>query len=427
MFTDQVGSTATTAQRTPAERAQVAREHERLTAEVLRTCRGAILKDTGDGHFIEFPSCGDAVRCGALLQRRVRESNDAQPGHHLRFELHVGIDMGEVEVLENGDLRGNAANRAARVCSECPAGEVYFTDKVMRELHEREACTARVGSFQLKGVAQKVTIHRLVEWLGAPETTTNPFIWRAGITRGEDFFDRDREQRTLRTYLGGRQGCQVVGPRRIGKTSLLRQVERMAPQWESAAVAAYVDLQDARCSTLSGWLKQVCRGFGFAPAATTMAEFADDVDDMLREGRRPVLCLDEFEAFNGRAEFTRRFFSALRSCGQQGMSVVTASQKRLSELTDPGDPASSFYNTLPLLPLGPFPAAEEADFVALPRPGVSPFTPEEKQEILAFAKAHPLALQVACFQVLEAKDLGEGLGAALRRAEDDMRAHLPTW
>src|ERR1051325_5334203 len=89
MFTDQVSSTRGMAARTHAEIKQVAREQDDLTADVVKQCRGTILKDTGDGHFIEFPSCTDAARCGFLLQRRVRERNESQSNERLRFELHV--------------------------------------------------------------------------------------------------------------------------------------------------------------------------------------------------------------------------------------------------------------------------------------------------------------------------------------------------
>lgn len=67
------------------------------------------------------------------------------------------------------------------------------------------------------------------------------------------------------------------------------------------------------------------------------------------------------------------------------------------------------------------------DFVNLLRPGVPPFIPEEKGAILTFAKGHPLALQVACFHVLEAKKSGEPLTVAMQKAADEMKALVPNW
>ncbi|MBV9926386.1 MAG: hypothetical protein JOZ96_15310 [Acidobacteria bacterium] len=434
MFTDQVGSTRNMALRTPAEIKQVARAQDDLTAEVVKRCRGTILKDTGDGHLIVFSACSDAVRCGHLLQRRVAERNGAQSNERLRFELHVGIDFGEAVVLADGDLRGNTANLAARVCNACPAGEVYFTEKVARELNPREAHVEKVEvePEKLKGVDAQVNIYRLTEWLGPVESAPNPFIWRAGITNPEDFFDREKEQRLLRAYLHGRQNCQIVGPRRIGKTSLLLHVEHSAAEWEPSATVAYLDLQDPRCYTLSGWLALAARGFGWTPAPANLADFAERAEQMLTDGRRPILCLDDFEHLRThRDEFTQDFFMTLRACGQRGLSIVTASQRQLHELTDTNDPTSPFYNTFPLRRLGPFAREDAQDFLNHYRPGIPPFNTEERAAILDSArgkdsnKYHPLALQVSCFHVLEAQQDGDGLATALRRTSDDMNEHLP--
>jgi uncharacterized protein len=264
---------------------------------------------------------------------------------------------------------------------------------------------------------------------GAAEPAAlNPFTWRGGITRAEDFFDRDDEQRRLRAYLHNGQSCQIVGPRRIGKTSLMRQLQRKIPEWEPGAVVAYLDLQDPRSLTLAGWLRRAAREFGWSPPPNDLAELAERVEDMVGVGRRPVLCLEEFEAIRvRRSGFGRDFLLTLRSCGQMGMSVVTSSRVRLSELTDPSDPTSPFYNTMAPLDLGPFPEHDVQDFVRLARPGVPSFSAQERTAILGFANGHPLALQVACFQVLETRDNRSDLIAALDAAKAEMTSYLPGW
>ncbi len=425
MFTDQVNSTAHMAERTPDEIRTVTREQNNLTAEAVSRCHGRILKDTGDGHMIEFDACSDAARCGYLIQQYVKERNQSQSNQRLKFELHVGIDFGEAVVLDNGDLRANAANMAARVSAKGPEGEVYFTEKVGKELNPREFNIELVGSLPLKGVKGKVRIYHLKAWLLPIESSPNPFIWRDGITRGEDFFGRESELRRLRDLLRGRQNCQIVGPRRIGKTSLLRQIENKAAEWEAAAVVAYVDQQDASCFTRQGWMKYVGRKWHWDAAVSDLAEFSEQVDEMLARNLRPVLCMDEFEEMRARpAEFTHDFFVALRACGQKGLAILTASKKPLHELTDPQDVSSAFFNTFPLLPLGVFTTKEAEDFVNTYHPGVTPFTPDEKQKILINAKHHPLALQVLCDYVLEAKNR-ESISDALSKAAMEIRAMLP--
>jgi class 3 adenylate cyclase len=426
MFTDQVKFTRNTARRTHAEINEIAREQDDLTVKVLRLTRGTLLKDTGDGCLAQFSAVIDAVQAGVLLQRRVAERNATRSVEQMRFELHIGIDVGELIVLEDGDLRGDATNRGARICSECPPGEVYLSDTAARMLKDSEVELEPVGALLLKGIEGETMVSRVSALHVLPQDPPNPFVWRKGITSAEDFFDREAEQRTLRAYLHGRQNCQVVGPRRIGKTSLLRQIERAGSAWERGAAVAYLDLQSPRCFTLGGWLTSAARQFRWPVTPTTLAEFADLVDDNVSHGLRPVLCLDEFEELTARrSEFARDFFLTLRSCAQSGLSIVTASRRSLSELTERGDPSSPFYNTFPIVRIGPFNPEDAQDFVNLHRHGVPAFTPEERAKLLDFAKGHPLALQVACFHVLEAKQDGETQTAALQKAADNMKAHLP--
>ena len=139
-------------------------------------------------------------------------------------------------------------------------------------------------------------------------------------------------------------------------------------------------------------------------------------------------CLDECEVLMQRPEqFTRDFFLTLRSCGQMGLSILTASQRLLSEMAVPTEQSSPFYNIFPMIRLGSFGESDAAAFVALQRPEVPPFSAEDQADILAFAQGHPLALQVACFHVLEVKRCGGSTAAALREAGEQMKALLPGW
>ncbi|HMG72068.1 MAG TPA: hypothetical protein VK582_01090 [Pyrinomonadaceae bacterium] len=426
MFTDQVDSTANTTLRTNAEIVQVALEQDDLTNEVLRVTDGVLLKDTGDGAFAQFSAVLQAVQAGVLLQQRVAERNAAQRNNRLHFDLHIGIDVGELVVLANGELRGEAANRCARICSECPPGEVYISDAAAGMLNQNEVDLEALPTRELKGLKGATRVYRVRALHVQPESAPNPFVWRSGVTAAANFFDREEEQRTLRSYLHGRQNCQIVGPHCIGKTPLLRQVERAAVNWNKHTVVAYLDPHDPRCYSLAGWLSEVSQQCHWSTPATTLNDFAARIVTTLEQGLHPVLCLDEFEELTMRPdEFTRNFFLALRSCGEKGMSIVTASRKPLSELFDPSDKlVSPFYTAFRHLPLGPFQPADAEDFVNIYRPGTPAFTPDEKGAILDFANGHPLALQIACYHVLDAKNSGS-ISAAIIKAADEMRVILP--
>jgi TIR domain len=253
-----------------------------------------------------------------------------------------------------------------------------------------------------------------------PTRPVNPFSIRAGVRDDAFFHDRKVELGMLRDYLRSRQNCQLVGPRRIGKSSVLLFIQRHCTDWCPTARVAYLDLQDPRCFTLKGWLREVAQGFRLSQTPETLSDLMEAADDLLATSVQPVLCLDEFgEIARRHQEFPNEVVLTLRSLGQRGMSILTAAPKRLSELTDPHDDTSQFFNIFPVLPLRPYAPADARAFVEQQRPDVPDFTEHERERILEFAQGHPLALQAACYHVLVARESGETLAAALARARED--------
>jgi hypothetical protein len=104
------------------------------------------------------------------------------------------------------------------------------------------------------------------------------------------------------------------------------------------------------------------------------------------------------------------------------MSIISASTKRLSELTNPQYVVSAFFNAFPVIQVRRFAPVHAREYLDKERPGVPIFTETEKQRILEFANGHPFALQCACFHVLSARGTGEDLASALRLAQEESGA-----
>lgn len=321
--------------------------------------------------------------------------------------------------INEGDSGGPVLDNKDRVI-----GVIHAKDRV-RDGQARFIPVSLLIAF-LNRAGVSFEAHQKNKTTTKPKTdyTPNPFVYRKGIDDSAAFFNRKDEQLTIRDYLHTRQNCQIVGPRRIGKSSLLLQVERILHKWEKKSVIAYVDLQDARCSTLSGWLNLVSQRLQWSHPAKSLGAFNERIEEMVNRNLLPVLCLDEFEEFTmRRKEFNRDFFMNLRHCGK-GMTIITASQRQLNKLTEPDDPTSPFYNTFPLLKLGPFVEEDVQAFLSLPRPGIPPFEIAEREAISAFAQGRPLALQVGCSHVLKRSRTRLSLSAALERAQEELEAYL---
>ncbi len=57
--------------------------------------RGRVVKRTGDGAIVEFPSVVDAVRCATKIQNAMIERNSGLPDDR-RIVFRIGIHVGDV-------------------------------------------------------------------------------------------------------------------------------------------------------------------------------------------------------------------------------------------------------------------------------------------------------------------------------------------
>src|SRR5678809_768152 len=79
----------------------------------IATHQGRLVKLTGDGILVEFPSVVNAVACSAEVQRGIRKQNAGVPQDH-RIEFRMGVNVGDV-IVQGGDIFGDGVNVAARL------------------------------------------------------------------------------------------------------------------------------------------------------------------------------------------------------------------------------------------------------------------------------------------------------------------------
>jgi class 3 adenylate cyclase len=117
LFTDIVGSTET-AFRLGAEawKALLERHHALVRAELV-VFDGAEVDTAGDGFYATFAGPAGAVRCAAIISRKVRD---------LGIEIRAGVHVGECEVID-GRLGGPTAAIGARVGALAGPSEVLVS------------------------------------------------------------------------------------------------------------------------------------------------------------------------------------------------------------------------------------------------------------------------------------------------------------
>src|SRR5467141_4715288 len=92
--------------------------------------RGRIVKTTGDGLLVEFPSVVDAVRCAVELQREMALRNDGVTKER-RIEFRIGINLGDI-IIDEHDTYGDGVNVAARLEALAEPGGICVS-RVVRD------------------------------------------------------------------------------------------------------------------------------------------------------------------------------------------------------------------------------------------------------------------------------------------------------
>jgi TolB-like protein/Flp pilus assembly protein TadD len=137
------------------------RTHRReLVDPEITQHKGRIVKTTGDGILVEFPSVVEAVACGIAVQRGMIERNAITP-NDLRIEFRIGISLGDV-IVEGDDIYGDGVNVAARLEALADTGGICISAAVYDQVHGRlDLIFEDIGEPQLKNISRKVRVYRI--------------------------------------------------------------------------------------------------------------------------------------------------------------------------------------------------------------------------------------------------------------------------
>ena len=97
--------------------------------------QGRIVKLTGDGMLVEFPSVVNAVACAADIQRGMRERNADVPEER-RIEFRIGVNLGDI-IVEDDDIFGDGVNVAARLEGIAQPGGITISASVRDHVGDR--------------------------------------------------------------------------------------------------------------------------------------------------------------------------------------------------------------------------------------------------------------------------------------------------
>ncbi|HEY0834673.1 MAG TPA: adenylate/guanylate cyclase domain-containing protein, partial [Azospirillum sp.] len=123
--------------------------------------RGRVVKTTGDGLLVEFPSVVDAVRCAVEMQRGMALRNETVPADR-RLEFRVGVNVGDVIIDVDGDIYGDGVNVAARLEGLAEPGGIVVSRSVRDYVRDKLSFDFEdMGERRVKNIARPVEVHRV--------------------------------------------------------------------------------------------------------------------------------------------------------------------------------------------------------------------------------------------------------------------------
>src|SRR6516162_8640841 len=124
--------------------ARTLREHRKVADALVAKHGGRIVKTTGDGVLLEFPSVVDAVECAVAVQAVMAERNQGVPEDR-RMLFRIGI------------ILGDGVNVAARLESIAEPGGVYLSEDAYRQVRGKVAVEfTDLGEQKLKNIDRPV-------------------------------------------------------------------------------------------------------------------------------------------------------------------------------------------------------------------------------------------------------------------------------
>src|SRR5712671_4954389 len=121
----------------------------------IKEHRGRIVKTTGDGMLVEFPSVVDAVRCAVEIQRGMVDRNAEIPADK-RITFRIGVNLGDV-IIDGDDIYGDGVNIAARLETLAEPGGICISRTVRDHIGDRLPYPFDdIGEQSVKNIAQPV-------------------------------------------------------------------------------------------------------------------------------------------------------------------------------------------------------------------------------------------------------------------------------
>jgi adenylate cyclase len=139
--------------------ARTLREHRKVTDALVAKHGGRLVKTTGDGVLLEFPSVVDAVECAVAVQAVMDQRNEGVPVDR-RMLFRIGINLGDILIEEGDDIIGDGVNVAARLEGIAEPGGICISSSAYDQVRGKVAIEfVDLGEQRLKNIDRRVRVY----------------------------------------------------------------------------------------------------------------------------------------------------------------------------------------------------------------------------------------------------------------------------
>ncbi|MCA6110950.1 adenylate/guanylate cyclase domain-containing protein [Bradyrhizobium cenepequi] len=131
--------------------------HRTAIHPIILNHGGRIVKNTGDGFLLEFPSIVGALEAAIEMQMLMAERNNQLPADRV-MQFRIGVHMGDV-MADEDELFGDDVNIAVRLETVSPPGGLAASAKAYQEAGKHlKATLVNSGSHRFKNIADPVEV-----------------------------------------------------------------------------------------------------------------------------------------------------------------------------------------------------------------------------------------------------------------------------
>lgn len=137
--------------------------HRSAIYPIILNHGGRLVKNTGDGFLLEFPSIVGAIEAAVAMQGLMAERNNHIPADRI-MQFRMGIHMGDV-MADEDEVFGDDVNIAVRLESVAAPGGIAVSGKACHEAGKRLSVTlADSGPHRFKNIDEPIEV-----WSWQPE------------------------------------------------------------------------------------------------------------------------------------------------------------------------------------------------------------------------------------------------------------------